>query len=303
MPGDERLGGEARVGGNITPEETQRIVTDRIARRGLRQVESRAERLERLEVVYVPIDSVKPNAYNPNRQDPETMELLKRSIREDGFTQPIIAQSASRQIVDGEHRWRAARDEGMTEIPVVFVDMSDEQMRVATLRHNRARGSEDVELSAEVLKDLRELGALDWAQDSLMISDEEMMELIDDLPAPEGLAAEDFSDAWTPERGHTSDADVDGSVDLVEEQEAVGVQAVASTRAATEAAKERMEAIASARDEKERAEITRHLEIPYRVQFIFTGEEAEVVRAFLGEQPAQRLLEVCRELDPLTEKV
>lgn len=298
---DGPLGGDARRSGNTSPEETAALVTDKIARRGLRQVESHARRLERLEVVYVPIDAVKPNSYNPNRQDPETMELLKRSIREDGFTQPIIAQKSTGQIVDGEHRWRAARDEGMEQIPVVYVDMTDEQMRVATLRHNRARGSEDVELSAEVLKDLRELGALDWAQDSLMISDEEMMDLIDDLPSPEGLAADDFSDAWTPERGHTAEGgvDVDGSVDLVEEQEAIGVKAVASTRAATEEAKRRMEAIAGATTAKERTEVTRHLQLPYRVQFIFTGEEAEIVRDFLGKQPAQRLLDVCTELDPI----
>ncbi len=292
------LGGEARHDSNTSPESTAALVTDKIAKRGLRQVESRAKRLNRLEVVYVPIDDVKPNSYNPNRQDPATMDLLKRSILEDGFTQPIIAQLSTKVIVDGEHRWRAARDLGMEQIPVVFVDMTEEQMRVSTLRHNRARGSEDVELSTEVLKDLRELGALDWAQDSLMITDEELMDLIDDLPAPENLAAEDFSDAWTPECGHTSDADVDGSVDLIEEQEAVGVQAVASTIAATQAAAARTEAIASAQNEKERVEITRHLDIPYRVQFIFTGEEADVVREFLGKQPAEKLLEVCKELDP-----
>ncbi len=292
------LGGEARRGSNTSPEATAALVTDKIAKRGLKQVESRAKRLERLEVVYVPIDDVKPNSYNPNRQDKETMDLLKMSIQEDGFTQPIIATLVQKVIVDGEHRWRAARDLGMEQIPVVFVEMTDEQMRVSTLRHNRARGSEDIELSTEVLKDLRELGALDWAQDSLMITDDELMNLIDDLPAPDNLAAEDFSDAWTPERGHTSDSDVDGSIDLIEQQEAVGIQAIASTKAATEAAAARTEAIASARDEKERVEITRHLDIPYRVQFIFTGEEADVVRQFLGKQPAEKLLEVCRELDP-----
>ena len=41
------------------------------------------------------------------------------------------------------------------EVPVVFVDMTREQMRVSTLRHNRARGSEDIDKSADVLKDLR----------------------------------------------------------------------------------------------------------------------------------------------------
>ena len=69
------LGGEARKGSNTSPESTAALVTDKIAKRGLRQVESRAKRLNRLEVVYVPIDDVKPNSYNPNRQDPATMDL------------------------------------------------------------------------------------------------------------------------------------------------------------------------------------------------------------------------------------
>lgn len=119
--------------------------------RGRRAVEKTAKALERLEVVYVDVAELKPNSYNPNRQDPRDFELLVKSMTEDGFTQPIVAIRNERVIVDGEHRWRAARHLGYDKVPVVFVDMTMEQMRISTLRHNRARGSEDIALSAEVL--------------------------------------------------------------------------------------------------------------------------------------------------------
>lgn len=154
--------------------------------------------LEVLKIEYVPTSSLYPNAYNPNRQTEREFSLLLKSMEEDGFTQPIVVHKKTKQIIDGEHRWRAATRLGMEEVPVVFVDMTEEEMRIATLRHNRARGSEDVELSIKILQDLRTLGALDHAVDSLNITERELEILIDDLPAPEQMAAEEFSSAWIP---------------------------------------------------------------------------------------------------------
>ena len=136
-------------------------ITRKAKAKGKKQVEKLASQLERLVVEYVPIGSIAPNEYNPNRQSEHEYKMLLDSMRDNGFTQPIIVQRTSMQIVDGEHRWRAARELGYTEIAVVFVDMSPEQMRIATLSHNRARGQEDVELTAELLRDLEKMGALD----------------------------------------------------------------------------------------------------------------------------------------------
>ncbi len=175
----------------------------------------RATRLERIVIEHVPLNSVKPNAYNPNRQSDHDFELLIRSMTEDGFTQPVIVDRATREIVDGEHRWTASivrealrrrtlqpdpatlrrlRDDraalleafgAEVTIPVVFVDMTPEQRRVATLRHNRARGSEELQLTAEVLRDLRDAGAIDWARDSLMLDEVETRRLLDDVAVSE----------------------------------------------------------------------------------------------------------------------
>ena len=142
---------------NTTPEQTQQaVMTKRLERKTRKAIEKTGESLERLHVEYQPIDSIQPNKYNPNRQDEHTMELLLRSIEDNGFTQPVII-NMDNVIVDGEHRWRAAQALGMAEIPIVKVDMSDEQMRIATISHNRARGSHDIELEVQVLRDLESL--------------------------------------------------------------------------------------------------------------------------------------------------
>lgn len=299
----DALGGEARVETNTSPEATAALVTDKIAKRGLSQVQKNAVRLKKLHIEYVPTDSVKPNTYNPNRQDPATLELLTRSIQEDGFTQPVIVHRSSKQIVDGEHRWRVARNLGMTQIPVVFVDMTDEQMRIATLRHNRARGSEDIELSTEVLKDLQQLGAIEWAQDSLMISDAELNELLDEIPAAEALAGEEFANAWTPERGDAAQGDIAKDekastklVELPKQEGDMGTNAFAMTKAAAAQVVERKEKLEAATSELERGRIGAAFEQPFRMNFVFTGEEAENVRDVLGDEPAEKLLELCREI-------
>jgi ParB/RepB/Spo0J family partition protein len=292
-----------KVDGNTTPEQTAAVVSDKIAKRGLHKIEKKTSKLERLEVEYVEINSIKPNTYNPNRQDDETLNLLKRSITEDGFTQPIVCHKQSRQIVDGEHRWRAARDLGMEQIPVVFVEMTDAQMRIATLRHNRARGSEDIDLGNEVLRDLQRLGALDWAKDSLQLSDKELNELLaEDEEVMSALADEggEFSDAWVPERGDgESDGEGEATTDLQERHEEgkLGVQGIAMTASAAREATERKEAMARAQTERERSQIAQKASRPFRIGFKFTGEEAVVVKAALGDKPAENLLVICTEIE------
>jgi ParB/RepB/Spo0J family partition protein len=265
--------------------------------KGQAAVERRAIALERLLVEYVPITSVQANKYNPNRQSEHDFNLLKRSMDEDGFTQPVVAirinpehrkdakfadyQDGDVVIVDGEHRWRAAAELGLTEIPVVIVPMSPEQMRIATLRHNRARGSENYELSAAVLRDLQELGAIEWATESLQISDVELDQLLSEIPAPEALADDDFSTAWIPgtEKRDALDYRPDST-------NAITPEAVAAVRKAEAAA-------AEALTEEERAALRKDADL-YRIVLTFTGAEGQIVRRVLGDAPAVNLVALCR---------
>jgi ParB-like chromosome segregation protein Spo0J len=259
--------------------------------KGRKAIQKKNQVLERLAIEYVPMDSIRANAYNPNRQSEHDFELLLKSMREDGFTQPIVCQKQTREIVDGEHRWRAARQLGFTEIPVVFVGMTPEQMRISTLRHNRARGSEDIELTAQVLRDLQALGALDWAQDSLLLDDVELNRLLEDFPAPQALAGEEYSSAWEPAdrmEGQTEETQV-------REGNAPGHTIVQGmTQAALEARREEEKRLSAAKSEEERRTIQRESQL-YRVSLVFAGEEAQVVSTTLGERPAENLLALCRK--------
>lgn len=280
---------------NTTPETTQKAVGKKILKKGKAIIEKKNVSLKELAIEYVSVDSIKPNNYNPNRQSEHDFELLLKSMEEDGFTQPIIVQKKTKMIVDGEHRWRAAKTLGYTEIPVVYVDMTPEQMRIATLRHNRARGSEDLELSVQVLRDLQELGALDWAQDSLMLSDEEVNRLLEDIPVPEALANDEFSQSWEPDELSSDDSNIkDTNARQINGTTHGGEMITAASSKAVETIKERQALIDKAKNSEER-EMARQQTKLYRVSLIFANEEAEIIEKVLGKEPATKLLELCRK--------
>jgi ParB/RepB/Spo0J family partition protein len=255
------------------------------APKGKAVVEKKNAALGELKIEYVEPGAITPNAYNPNRQNTHEFDLLCKSIEEDGFTQPVLVGSDG-HIVDGEHRWRAAQHLGLSSIPIVRVPMDSAQARIATLRHNRARGSEDLELSVAVLRDLEQLGALDWAADSLDLSDDELNRLLEDVPAPEALAAEEFSPAWEPGKSSAHQG----------EEVAVGNATVSSTPAALSQAREHESRLRDAKTEQEREAIQRDRTV-YRVALSFSGDEAVIVKRVLGESPAEALLRMCQAAD------
>ena len=246
--------------------------------------------LETLNITYVSPKDIKPNSYNPNRQSDRDFELLLKSMKEDGFTQPVIVQKSTKEIVDGEHRWRASQALNMDKIPVVFVEMTDEQRRVSTLRHNRARGSEDIQLTAQVMRDLEKLGALDWAQDTLMLSDVEVNRLLEDIPAPESLKNEEFSTAWTP-----TDADTEqDSVEATEHKVSGGTMMKSLSVDALEQQRNLEKKLQEAKTEEER-QMARTDSDMYRISLVFSGAEAGVIRSVLGKKPAEKMLDMCKK--------
>jgi ParB/RepB/Spo0J family partition protein len=243
-------------------------------RKGERKVS--AIKLEQLSVEYVPIDAVRPNEYNPNRQSEHEFNLLLRSISEDGMTQPIIVLHDSRVIVDGEHRWRACQQLGFTDIPVVFVDMSEEQRRVSTLRHNLARGTHDYTLESAVLKDLEQLGALEWAQDALQLSDVELQRMLEDATPVEAYgAAEQFGESWeyTPAGDH-----YEGGADSTSSM---------ARMLATQNPVARAQAIQHQGLKDHDVDLVKR-------NLTFTRQEATVINSALGDKPADTVLALAQ---------
>ena len=118
-------------------------------------------------VIWVERDTVIPNEYNPNAQIDSNHELLIESIRETGWTQPIVVrpkEGGGFTIVDGEHRWKASEklvEEFGTQIPVVVIDVPESEYIAATVRHNRARGSHGIDGMTDIIKTLRNKGVDD----------------------------------------------------------------------------------------------------------------------------------------------
>ena len=167
-------------------------------------------------VIAVPIDKIAPNDYNPNVMAPPEIKLLYDSIREDGYTMPIVCYYDREKdlyiIVDGFHRWRVMKDypdiyerEGGM-LPVSVIDKPIAGRMASTIRHNRARGSHDVDLMSNIIRDLHDIGRSDaWISKHLGMDRDEILR----LKQITGLAAlfrdVEFGQAWRPSESLSSE--------------------------------------------------------------------------------------------------
>ena len=158
----------------------------------------------------VPVEKIYPNDYNPNTVAPPEMKLLYDSIKSDGYTMPIVcyydADNDLYIIVDGFHRYQVMKEHADIyqreggKLPVSIIDKSLDHRMASTIRHNRARGSHDVDLMSNIIKDLHELGRTDnWIARHLGMGKDEILR----LKQITGLAAlfkdYDFHHAWEPD--------------------------------------------------------------------------------------------------------
>ncbi len=161
------------------------------------------------DVVSVPIEKISPNTYNPNSVAPPELKLLYDSIREDGYTMPIVCyhdkETDTYTIVDGFHRYRIMLDypdiyerEG-GKLPVSVINKPLDHRMASTIRHNRARGSHNVDLMSNIIAELHELGRSDkWISQHLGMDKDEILRLkqITGLTALFKDVA--FGQAWEP---------------------------------------------------------------------------------------------------------
>ena len=91
----------------------------------------------------LPLREIEPDPGQPRKTfDDETLAELSASIAEHGLLQPIAVRpkpSGGYLIVAGERRWRASRMAGLTEVPVIVKDVTDEQAMELALVENLQR--------------------------------------------------------------------------------------------------------------------------------------------------------------------
>ena len=99
-----------------------------------------AVRYEHEQVEMVPLSELRPYDGNAKRHTNEQIDAVEASIREFGFRNPVLAwhDGDTPVIVAGHARCIAAKNLGMEEVPVIFVDdLSDSQRRALTLVDNQ----------------------------------------------------------------------------------------------------------------------------------------------------------------------
>lgn len=154
----------------------------------------------------VPVEKIDANSYNPNRMAPPEDKLLYQSIKCDGYTMAIVCYKkpdGRYEIVDGYHRYTTMlkhkdiykREHGM--LPVTVIDKPLDDRIASTIRHNRARGTHNVDLMVNIVKELKDSGMSDaWIMKNIGMSADELLR----LKQVSGLASlfsdKQFSKAW-----------------------------------------------------------------------------------------------------------
>ncbi|KKU54188.1 MAG: ParB domain protein nuclease [Parcubacteria group bacterium GW2011_GWA1_47_11] len=115
-----------------------------------------------LQIVQVPVERLRANAFNPRKWSKDQLAALRESIIRFGLCDPLIANSASGRehfLLGGHMRLEVAKEIGLKEVPVVYIKLEDiEKERELCVRLNKNTGSFDLDLlkafSEEMLADI-----------------------------------------------------------------------------------------------------------------------------------------------------
>lgn len=119
------------------------------------------------------IMEIEPNHDQPRKEfDEKSLSELAESIEQHGVLQPLVVRplaNGSYQLVAGERRWRAARIAGLTEVPVVIKELTDEEVIEIAMIEN---------LQREDLNPLEEALGYRYMMDELNITQEQAAEKV-----------------------------------------------------------------------------------------------------------------------------
>ena len=106
-----------------------------------------------LTIINVKTEDLIPSVYNPRKWSDEATKQLKESIKQFGLVDPILVNCAKNRknyVIGGHFRLKCAKELGFTEVPVVYIDIPDEDReKELNIRMNKNIGEFDYELLAE----------------------------------------------------------------------------------------------------------------------------------------------------------
>lgn len=158
----------------------------------------------------VHLDKIVANDYNPNSVAPPEMQLLETSIWEDGYTQPVVVVYDPEKdvyvVVDGFHRYTVLKNSDRVRerekgiLPVVVLRKEIHDRMASTIRHNRARGSHNIELMSSIVAELVDMGKSDrWICKHIGMSPDELLRLKQITGVAALFANKEFSKSWDAE--------------------------------------------------------------------------------------------------------
>ncbi|UZE96169.1 ParB/RepB/Spo0J family partition protein [Alkalimarinus alittae] len=133
------------------------------------KVKLQTENTQDGELRELPVDLIQRGVYQPRRDmDPEALEELADSIRQQGVMQPIIVRPIAEnryEIIAGERRWRATQIAGLDRVPAIIRDVADDAAVAMALIENIQR---------ENLNAMEEAMALQRLQDEFELTQQEV---------------------------------------------------------------------------------------------------------------------------------
>lgn len=143
--------------------------------------------MQKLNIVYRQIKDLKPYKKNAKKHTKEQVEKIANSIKEFGFTQPVIIDK-NNSVVAGHGRILGAKKAGLKQVPTVCLEeLTEEQIKAYRLVDNKLNESEwDTELLNEELEELfdSDINMVDFSFKRTMIDElEEQIEVEKDVKA------------------------------------------------------------------------------------------------------------------------
>jgi len=162
-------------------------------------------------VRWIPVEKVCPNDYNPNSVAKVEMGLLYKSIKHDGYTQPVVTiyddEKDMYVIVDGFHRYYTCKtnkdiyDRNKGYLPCVVIEKDINERMAATVRHNRARGEHSVSGMGNMVFEMLSNG---WTDDEICnhlgMEPEEILKLKHITGFSKLFADKEFNKSWQTNR-------------------------------------------------------------------------------------------------------
>jgi len=155
-------------------------------------------------------ERIRPNDWNANAFDPANYPKLVESIREKGILEPLKVMPDPEHerhylLVDGYHRWKAAGELGIDELPCEAWEIDLEEAKIRGLQLNYLRGQPVPRRLAELIHDLNRTYAVDDLANMLPWSATELADSLELLKLPPDLeaaldqqAAQDAAEAPIP---------------------------------------------------------------------------------------------------------